>query len=148
MITQKIQSKNNQSVLHRVWPNFTLLNNTNLPIKQTFPQGNRVDNMPWDKVRFNIWIADILDKYPLNSLVTLKQIPCVPHIIPFYFRITYVEELANHVIWDRDVQEPAVLHMVTTQGKPVNKCPSVVRPLTDEEMTLVHLQNSKPKGTA
>ncbi len=104
--------------------------------------------VPWTKLQFTIWIEGIKSTHKIGDLVTLKQIPFIPNKAPFYWKITYINELFADCGFDKDVREPICLTLITEHNIVVSKCPGVLRKLTPEEIELVNLSNTKPQGSA
>ena len=101
----------------------------------------------WSKLDFNDWFTqNVQNKFAVGDLICYLHIPVRPNVIPFYWKIEYINELFNVAKYDCVLKEPNVLHCKGMNDSWIYKCPSAVRKLTKEEMELVNLQNSKPLG--
>lgn len=111
----------------------------------------RLVEMPWNKIQFSNWLDKVHETFKVGKYVTLKQIPPTPNCIPLYYELIYIEELHHRVEYDDDLREPRSLmcRMMTKidglnqPGQLLNKCPCVMRVLTNEEVELVNLSNKK-----
>ena len=104
--------------------------------------------VPWTKIAYIHWVEQIKVKFPIGSLVTLKQIPVIPDKVPLYYTVTYIEELMHETHYDYVFKEPQALTVRVPNGTFVTKCPCYLRVLTLEEVSLVNLSNQVIQGTA
>lgn len=101
----------------------------------------------WSKLDFNDWFTfNVQGKFEVGDLICYLHIPVRDNVVPFHWKIEYINELFNVARYDTIQKEPNVLHCKGMNDAWIYKCPSAVRRLTKEEMALVHLQNSKPLG--
>ena len=106
----------------------------------------QVVDLPWTKLRFTVWLEGIKQAFKEGDLVTLRQIPYIPHKIPFYWRITYINELFHDVKYDSTMKEPICITVRTENNIFMTKCPGGLRKFTEEELNLVSLSDKKPAG--
>ena len=112
-----------------------------VPINSTFAR----DHM--DKSKFANFIEGVRLTFQKDDLVTYKQIPVIPRILPTHWKVNYLEELYQYAKWDNSLDEPAVVLVQCMDGNIVYKCPRILRKLTEEEKALVNLSNTPCKGT-
>lgn len=97
----------------------------------------------WTKVRFSIWIEDVKKRFPIDCFVTYRQTPVIDGSFPYALRVSFIHEIMQQVKFDPDIREPIALSCQTPAGGYIDKCPSVLRKLTEEEVRLVIASNSK-----
>jgi hypothetical protein len=102
----------------------------------------------WTKHRFSLWVESVKKEFKVGQLVTLKVAPPQPNVLPFHFRITDINEVHHFATWDRVAFEPEAIMLQTPAGVVHKRAPSVLRHLTEEELRLVILQDTEPRGTA
>lgn len=102
----------------------------------------------WTKVKFAQWITGVQERFKKGQLVSLAIITPIAHIAPFYFTVEDIHEIQKFCPWDKVANEPACILVRTKAGDLYRKSPNVLRPLTEAELQLVNLQDTKPAGTA
>lgn len=113
------------------------------------PRQTTSEVMPWTKARFSNFADGIKILHPVGSYVTLKNTLAVPNTLPRWtFKVLYISELYNDTHFDTVTQEPVLLHLEPVDGGGIiRKCAGHVRALTEEEMKLVNLSNTKAEGS-
>ena len=129
---------------HKIEPKKTLVQYTPPSVYQNNGRGSAYGTMknPWDKLTYSKWIEKIKTHYRTGDFVCLSTSPITTDKIPFYYEIVDIAEVHYLVDFDVEHREPMCLHVVTQSGYRMAKCPSSIRPLTDEEAELVCLQDT------
>jgi hypothetical protein len=103
----------------------------------------------WTKVEFITWFENnVRGKFKQGDLITWKHTPELPNVVPYIFDIVYINELHYNVDMDKLTNEPCVLHCKSTSKAISYRCPAEMRLLTEKELALVNLQNTKAQGSA
>jgi hypothetical protein len=105
----------------------------------------------WDKVKYAQWVEGEKNRLGgARSLVTLKGVPFVVNAVPqVIWEVAYVQEIHWHAAWDDKLKEPKAFALKLCNSKyssPVEYAPSLLRPLTQEELDIVrvHDQTTTP----
>jgi len=101
-----------------------------------------INYVPWSKGQFINFIELVKEKYPVGSMVTLRQIPYVMGIHPIAYEVVYIEELHNVCKYDLDIQQPICISVRTAEGVVLSKCPAVLRALNSPELLALSMKNT------
>ena len=105
--------------------------------------------MAWSKIDYSLWYdINVMGKFKMGDLVTPHYMAEQLGIVPFHFKITYLNEMHHTVKFSTKWQQPKCIVVQMLGGGYSSKCPREIRLLTDKEIALVNLQNSKAQGTA
>lgn len=109
-----------------------------------YPRPPIQSTVPWDKVQFTHWVEKVKERYKVSQVVAMACNPPQEDKLPPLYRITYISELYSNTSFDTVFKEPICLTLMPRYGGvAVTRCPSVVRPLTEKEIELVKLQDTK-----
>jgi hypothetical protein len=102
----------------------------------------------WGKLVYTNWIEEVKKEFAVGDLVCYHGTAPKADTLPYYQTIVYIEEMHSDVTWDNYHQQPCAVTARDPALILMKRCPKGIRKLTQEEVSLVRLQNSKVEGTA
>ena len=110
----------------------------------TYPRREAEIYMP--KITYAGWIEGIKEQWALNMVATYKAVPIYPNFAPHtLFKVVGIEEICWNAPIDPTWNEPKALTLKGTHTEIMVKMPpSMLRPLTKEELDIVAIRD-KPK---
>jgi hypothetical protein len=101
------------------------------------------------KLEFDRWLdTNVRNKFKVGDRVCMNVMPILPNNVPYFYTVSFINELWYNAKWDSLAGEPSVVACDFPQGGTTTRAPSTLRLLTEEENKLANLRDTKAQGSA